>query len=98
MVLVAAAAAVVVAATEAAAEAAVTTTMATAVVVVVMLVVPLCVSSRFRPVLVNKCRAEGRGQACEALQAHHVDIEEVVAIRKEPPAELPGSGSPAGSK
>ena len=37
-----------------------------------------------------------RVRAFEALIAHSVDLEEVVGVRKEPPAELPEPGRSAG--
>ena len=41
-------------------------------------------------------RAAVRVRAFEALIAHSVDLEEVVGLRKEPPAELPEPGRSAG--
>ena len=99
--VVAAAVAVVVAAVAAAVAAVVTAAVTAETVLVMMVLVPTCVSSRIRPIVVSVWRAEVRGWAFKAPIAHHSstgDIVDHLDRRKQLPAEQPRSGYSAGSE
>ena len=83
---------------EAATEAAVTAAVAAAVMLVVVSIVSPCLNPRIRPILVyvQGIGASARARAFEALKAHNVDLERVVGVRKELPAELPEPGRSTG--